>query len=351
MGYIYKITNIINKKKYIGVTTRKNPYYRWMAHKSSIQKGKGCPLLMKAFNKYGESAFIFEVIIICFDEDVFKFENEYIKKYNSASPYGYNIAEGGKIGMSFLGKTHSEETKKKIGIKSKEYNNKPEVKERARNVAIELNKRMNNGEIVRKSEKWKKAVEEGRIGGKRDDESKKKISDGLKKYFEDNGSPINKEKHRKIMTKVNGRKIHQYSNENRWIATFDSILLAEKATNIKRSNISHVLSERSKKAGGFIWKYADQQEDKTVKKFSDEVKDKIRKKQIEFHIKNAKQVEQYSHDNKLIAIFDSITMALHSSTMNRGPILRNLSGRNKTAYGFIWKYVDKEFKDTPLTLE
>ena len=248
--------------------------------------------------------------------------------------------------MSFLGKTHSEETKKKIGIKSKEYNNKPEVKERARNVAIELNKRMNNGEIVRKSEKWKKAVEEGRIGGKRNDESKKKISDGLKKYFEDNGSPINKEKHSKIMTKVNGRKIHQYSNENRWIATFDSILLAEKATNIKRSNISHVLSEKSKTAGGFIWKYADQSENKTLRKFSDEVKEKIRKKQLEFHIKNAKQVEQYSHDNKLIAIFDNITMAIHSSTMNRGPILRNLSGRNKTAYGFIWKYSDTELKDT-----
>ena len=39
-------------------------------------------------------------------------------------------------------------------------------------------------------------------------------------------------------------------------------------------------------------------------------------------------------------------MAIHSSTMNRGPILRNLSGRNKTAYGFIWKYSDTELKDT-----
>ena len=258
MGYIYKITNTINKKKYIGVTTRKNPYYRWMAHKSSIQKGKGCPLLMKAFNKYGESAFIFEVLIICFDEDVFKFESEYIKKYNSASPHGYNVAEGGNIGMSFLGKTHSEETKKKIGIKSKEYNNKPEVKERARNVVIQFNKTHDIGDLLRKSEKWKKAVEEGRIGGKkRDDETKKKISDGLKKYFENNGSPINKENHSKIMTKMNGRKISQYSKENKLLKTFDSILLASKYTEIGRHGIQSNLSGRSKSSGGFIWKYSD----------------------------------------------------------------------------------------------
>jgi group I intron endonuclease len=338
MGYIYKITNIKNNKCYIGVTTQKNPNDRWNAHKSSIRNCRGCPLLMKAFNKYGELSFIFEVIIICFDEDVFHYEDEYIKKYNSASPHGYNVAEGGMFGMSFLGKTHSEETKKKISIKSKEYNNKPEVKERSRNVAIQFNKTHNIGDLLRKSEKWKKAVEEGRIGATRD-ESKKKISDGLKKYFENNnGSPINKEKHSKIMTTINGRKVHQYSNENQWIATFDSILLAGKATNINRSSITQVLSEKSKTAGGFIWKYADPPENKTIRKCSDEVKDKIRKKQIEFHIKNAKQVEQYSHDNKLIAVFDSITLAIHGSVMNRGPIMRNLSGKTKTAYGFIWKY-------------
>jgi len=259
MGYIYKITNIKNNKCYIGVTTQKNPNDRWNAHKSSIRNGRGCPLLMKAFNKYGESSFTFEVIIICFDEDVFKFENEYIKKYNSASPHGYNVAEGGNIGMSFLGKTHSEETKKKISIKSKEYNNKPEVKERSRNVAIQFNKTHNIGDLLRKSEKWKKAVEEGRIGATRD-ESKKKISDGLKKYFKNNnGSPINKEKHSKIMTKVNGKKISQYSKENKLLKTFDSIVLASKHTEIGRRSIQSNLAGRSKSSGGFIWKYVDKE--------------------------------------------------------------------------------------------
>jgi group I intron endonuclease len=179
MGYIYKITNIKNNKCYIGVTSKKDVNERWAAHKSSIKRGIGCPLLMKAFKKYGENSFKFEVLIICFDEDVFKFENEYIRKYNSSSPNGYNVVQGGKIGMSFLGMKHSEETKKKISEKSKEYNNRPEVKERSRQIAIELNRRINSGEIVRKSEKWHTALKEGRIGnrgGERDNETKNKIT-------------------------------------------------------------------------------------------------------------------------------------------------------------------------------
>lgn len=255
MGYIYKITNIKNNKCYIGVTTKKDPNERWNAHKSSIRYGKGCPLLMKAFSKYGEDSFKFEVIIICFNEDVFKFEEEYIKKYDSKSPNGYNVSDGGKSGRNFLGKKHSEETKKKIGEKSKEYNNRPEVKERLRKIAIELNRRINNGELIRKTEKWEKAIEEGRIGGnsqKRTEETKKKISNGLKIYFENN-----RDKHSEIMTNINGRKIIQYSNNNEFITRFDSIVLASKHTGIGRRSIQSNLAGRSKSSGGFIWKYAE----------------------------------------------------------------------------------------------
>jgi group I intron endonuclease len=217
---------------------------------------------MKAFNKHGEESFKFEVIIICFDEDVFKFEEEYIKKYNTLSPNGYNVAEGGKSGRNFLGKTHSEETKQKIGIKSKEYNSRPEVKERSRKVAIKLNERMNSGEIVRHTGKWKKAVEEGRIGNRgaqRTEESKKKISEGLKKFFNTNGSTINREKHSEIMTKANGRIVGQYSKDGTLLNTFASIALASKDTNIPRSTIQSAASGRTRTGGGFIWKYDDKE--------------------------------------------------------------------------------------------
>jgi group I intron endonuclease len=262
MGFIYKITNTINNKCYIGETIKDNPNSRWLSHKSSIKRKCGCPLLMKAFEKYGEDAFKFEVLIICFDEDVFKFEKEYIKKYNSLSPNGYNVAEGGKFNAHFKGKKHSEETKNIMSIKSKEYNNREEVKERARRVAIEFNKTHNIGELQKKSEKWQKALAEGRIGcgiqNKNCNIHRDKISKGLKRYYaENNNYKDNFKNHSEILTKVNGRKVSQYSLDNILIATFDSIIIASKSTDIGRRSIQSAAIGRSKTAGGYIWKYAD----------------------------------------------------------------------------------------------
>ena len=263
MGYIYKITNRINKKIYIGVTTQENPNSRWSDHKSHNRQETGCPLLMKAFKKYGEDAFKFEILIICFNEDVFRFENDYIKKYNSLSPNGYNIAEGGKTNKSFLGKTHSEETRKILSQKAMQHNSKPEVRERARQTAIEFNKTHNIGDLLRKSEKWQTALKEGRIGGKSGtEETKIKISEGLKRYYKNNqlDNTQKGEKHNKIsavMTKAIGRKISQYSKEGEFIESFISITSAQEKTGITRRNICNTLRGCSKSAGGFFWKYDD----------------------------------------------------------------------------------------------
>lgn len=259
MGYIYKITNIKNNKCYIGLTTKSDPNERWKGHIYSFKSGTGCPLLMKAFNKYGEKSFKFEVIVICFDEDLYQYEKEYILKYNSLVPYGYNANEGGEFGGNFKGKKHTEESKQKIGLKTSERNKSYEFRQRARNVAINFNKSHNIGDLMRNSEKWKRALEEGRIGGHQNDETKNKISEGLKKYFENNGSSIHKEKHSEIMTKVNGKKVIQYSNDGIYIASFNSIVLASKKTGIGRAAIQSNVAGRSKSSGGFIWKYAEKE--------------------------------------------------------------------------------------------
>lgn len=258
MGYIYKITNTINKKAYIGVTTQANPSFRWINHKSSIRCNRGCPLLQKAFKKYGEESFRFEVLIICFDENTFDFEKEYITKYNTMSPNGYNVAEGGKIGMSFLGKKHSEETKKIIGEKSKLRNADPAIRERSRQVAIQFNKTHDISELLRISEKWQKAKKEGRIGGRsKSDETKKKISDGLKQYFKV-GNAItdsSRKKRKDILTKINGKAVSQFTKEGIFVNSFISITIASNYTEVSRRNINQNLSGRTKTAGGFVWKY------------------------------------------------------------------------------------------------
>ncbi len=58
---IYKITNIINNKIYIG--SSKNIYYRGKGHLSDCRKNKKQnPILQNAFNKYGEDNFITEIL-------------------------------------------------------------------------------------------------------------------------------------------------------------------------------------------------------------------------------------------------------------------------------------------------
>jgi group I intron endonuclease len=101
MAYIYRILNKISKKVYIGITTYKDVKKRWNQHIQTASINKGCPALREAFNKYGIEKFEFSVILICFDEDRFKYEIEYIKKYNSVAPNGYNLTTGGQCGGGF----------------------------------------------------------------------------------------------------------------------------------------------------------------------------------------------------------------------------------------------------------
>ena len=104
MGYIYKIQNLIDNKIYIGQTIQ-DIDIRWKQHKN---QNSNCRYLKNAFNKYSINNFKFEIICICFDEDLDKNEIEYMKKYNSIVPNGYNLREGGNSGK------HNQLTKDKI---------------------------------------------------------------------------------------------------------------------------------------------------------------------------------------------------------------------------------------------
>lgn len=90
MGHIYKITNILNNKCYIGQTKR-NPLVRWSEHiryaKTNI---KGKSKLYNAIQKYGIECFLFTLIEELNNKDLDIKESFWIKYYNS-SMNGYNI--------------------------------------------------------------------------------------------------------------------------------------------------------------------------------------------------------------------------------------------------------------------
>ena len=190
MGAIYRILNTITGKMYIGKTLEKCPYTRWKEHQRNISNNIGCPALRDAVNKHGINNFRFEVLIICFDEDASYYEREYIKKFNTITPNGYNITKGGE-GGGFIGKKHSDETKELIRIRISQYFKDPENRKANSNRVKSFYKKEGTKELARQrtinSDKWKKAKEEGRVGsGKRPptEETKAKISAGLRMYNE-----------------------------------------------------------------------------------------------------------------------------------------------------------------------
>lgn len=99
---IYKITNKINNKIYIGQS--KNPQHRWSQHKYKARNNKDNSLLYKAINKYGIENFDFS--IIGWFEDYNEKEKYYIKYFNCLSPNGYNILEGGEKPPCRYGEDH-----------------------------------------------------------------------------------------------------------------------------------------------------------------------------------------------------------------------------------------------------
>ena len=266
MAYIYRIKNKITKKSYIGESKKKDVKWRWSEHKQNIKKNKGCPALRDAVKKYGIENFEFSIIIICFDDERFKYEKEYIKKYNTVVPNGYNITNGGE-GGGFQGKTHTEQVKADIRNKSKQkYIDNPELRKQIseRNKIIMKNpvirEKIKNGLL--NSEKWKKAKEENRRGNykknKHSEEIKNKISEGLKKYYANNPNITikNGDPNVEIDNKL-GKKIKQYDMNNNFLNEYISIRAASRKTSIPKSTISLHLKDNAKTDGReFIWKYA-----------------------------------------------------------------------------------------------
>jgi group I intron endonuclease len=260
MGFIYKITNIVTNKCYIGETAQDDAQKRWKQHIKKIKNNEGCPALRDAIKKYGIDNFKFELIIICFDEDRYKYEREYIKKFNSQVPNGYNILPGGEVGKSRLGMKHTPEAIQKMVNSVRKFREaNPNYYETYREKHQASIKHINRSECIRSSEKFKNASKKRKIEGNTD-EWNNKISKSVKEYFENKN---NKEKHREVMAKAKGKKVAQYTNDNILISEYISIKEASRETDISVSNIQHVLRGRTKTAGEYIWKYVDEKNLKT----------------------------------------------------------------------------------------
>ena len=100
-GFIYKITNKINGKSYIGQTIQnvKERFYQHCATKCS--QAILNMVIHKAINKYGKSNFTIEVIEEVESTNLNDRERYWIKYYDSYNN-GYNSTKGGQDGIKLF---------------------------------------------------------------------------------------------------------------------------------------------------------------------------------------------------------------------------------------------------------
>lgn len=211
---IYAITNRVNGNIYIGSAT--NLYKRYYEHRFYLDRGTHHNShLQRSWHKYGESAFLFSALLYCNKTDLITFEQRaidvFIDKLGRESIYNTSLTAGNTLGVK-----HSDETKAKIGEKSKgrwtgkHHTEETKMKIRASNIgrnkgkspSVETRKRMSEsgkGRVF--SEEHKRKIGDKSRGRIVSDETREKIRRA------NIGRPVSQETRRKIGEKSTGGKI------------------------------------------------------------------------------------------------------------------------------------------------
>ena len=207
----YLITNKINNKGYVGITTRSLDR-RWYEHKFvSNSCGK---LLAKAINKYGADAFEIKPIASAKTlENLKEIEKDLIVQFQTKVPFGYNLTDGGD---GVFGFKHSAETVKKVadlkrGTKASE-ETKAKMREAHSGEKNHFYGKNHTEEAKRKNAEAHKGMVGHWLGKPRDEETCKKISQSL---IGKAGRPHTEEAKKKISLAHTGKKQGSPSMETR----------------------------------------------------------------------------------------------------------------------------------------
>lgn len=92
--YIYKITNTVTQKSYIGQTKR-TIQRRFNSHISEANRKLYDTYLHRSIRKHGKENFIIELIEECNKDNISEREIFWIQTLNTKSPNGYNLHDGG----------------------------------------------------------------------------------------------------------------------------------------------------------------------------------------------------------------------------------------------------------------
>ena len=304
MGYIYKITNDINKKVYIGQTV-KTVNYRFKQHlrtaRNCYENKQTLTHFHKAIIKYGAEHFFVETIEECDDSLLDEREIYWIQYYNSFLE-GYNSTTGGQFAPKNPGKMVIQ------------YNVDGEyihLFKNAREAAQQVN---NKVECIRDA-----------CNGRR------KTSSGFQwRYYEEN-FPIKIEPVKHYHAGAPVKPVIQYDLYGKKINTFNSIDEAARATNITRASIGRACNiEGVSKAGGYQWRFVSSNDIPIclVKPISDKQPPKTSLSVIQYTKK----------EHEFIKEWNSIREAADTLHIRSCLIINNCDGQQKSAGGYYWEY-------------
>lgn len=287
MAYIYKITNILNNKIYIGQTIRQ-PSLRWNEHKSESL----CPTskhgrlyhLHCAIRKYGVDSFIFEVIDECPDNERFRVETKYILKYQSNDPQkGYNYVVEGS------GRTpYSSQKIKELWEKGFSRNEIAEI--------------LNAQPLT--------------------------ISSRLHQLGVSHEEVVNRKKKEK-WSEWQSKPVIQYSLDGTFIKEWNSATECS-SYGYLQSAVSNVCRQEQYSAYGFLWKYKD--DERNIQQWVDN----YNKRNIRHR---SKAIQQLDKEGKFIAQYNSAKEAAQSLGIKDKSGICRAARIHGTSCGYRWEYL------------
>jgi group I intron endonuclease len=223
---IYKTTNLINGKQYIGKDKNNNPKYI----------GSGTDLKI-AIKEYGKHNFKKEIIEHCVNiKHLIERETYWLNYYDAENNSDFYNKTNKPFGNSGL----SENTKKKISNSKK-------------GIALNHGKSVSKGRVGLKHNNHKQGSEHKNYNKPKSEQHKNKMSLVRvgKKHNLDWCLKIKNNRQKCI--EVKSKPVIQLDINNNIIKEYKSITEARNETGIK--GIKNVITGLAKTAGGFIWKY------------------------------------------------------------------------------------------------
>ena len=254
---IYKITNLINGKCYVGQTIGdiKDRMYH---HKSPNSR---CNAISGAIQKYGWENFSYEVIDTATNqEELDEKETYWIAKLNTRPPFGYNLRSGGHGGNKL-----SPESREKVTNTLKEKWSNGDIKATWSRKVCQYDKQGNLLNI------WDSIRDAGLALNIQDKHipdacrgKRRSVGGYMWRYYEDTfGEPIEFPKRKKNPEEwfnSHRKPILQCDLDGNIIKRWNSTLEAAQMLNMSTGYLCDACNGKHKKAYGYIWRYADTQE-------------------------------------------------------------------------------------------